>query len=377
MDCCFSLFTERRLADDVVFALFLWGRFAYETKGRAVIRGFFSRRGARAGILCVLLVGAMASAMLSGAYDLSFDDVWRGVVVNLTGAPDPGLAKVREVIVWKIRLPRLILAAVSGMALAVSGAAYQGCFRNPLVEPYILGVSSGAACGAALAILFPHILPPLPVSAFITALFAVGITGLLARSREETPPVALALAGIIVGALFTAVVGAMKYLAADTQLREITFWMMGGFHYASWSDVRLTTMLTTPCVLIVWGLAWRLNVLSLGDENARSLGVNPVALRRTLVVSATMCAAACVASAGIIGWVGLMAPHAARMLFGPDNRWVVPGAALLGAMYLLVCDTLARTLTAAEIPISIVTAVLGAPYLLWLLRAKGKELYAN
>ncbi|SBW02620.1 Hemin transport system permease protein HmuU [uncultured delta proteobacterium] len=328
-------------------------------------------------LLGLLLLTALAVAMVAGAYDISLAEVWKSVAAHLTGNDAPDIPKVRDVIVWKIRMPRLLLAAVSGMALAVSGAAYQGCFRNPLVEPYILGVSSGAACGAALAILFPAALPPVPLSAFIFALLAVSITGLLATSRGVVPPVALVLAGIIVGALFSAGVGVMKYLAADTQLREITFWMMGGFHYASWPDTRLTAALVLPGIGCIWLLGWRLNVLSLGDEDARSLGVNPARLRRLLVVLATVCAAACVASAGIIGWVGLMAPHAARMLFGPDNRWVIPASALMGAVYLLVCDTLARTLTQAEIPVSIITAVLGAPYLLWLLRVKGRELYGN
>ena len=328
-------------------------------------------------LLGLLLLAALALALVAGAYDISLAEVWKSVAAHLTGNSAPDIPKVRDVIVWKIRMPRLLLAAVSGMALAASGAAYQGCFRNPLVEPYILGVSSGAACGAALAILFPAVLPPLPVSAFLFALLAVSITGLLASSRGTVPPVALVLAGIIVGALFSAGVGIMKYLAADTQLREITFWMMGGFHYASWADTRLTALLVLPCIGCIWLLGWRLNVLSLGDEDARSLGVNPVRIRAVLVVLATVCAAACVASAGIIGWVGLMAPHAARMLFGPDNRWAIPAAALMGAIYLLICDTLARTLTQAEIPVSIITAILGAPYLLWLLRAKGRELYGN
>ena len=326
-------------------------------------------------LLGALLLVVAGCAVVAGAYDISIGEVWNILAAHLLGR-ETDVPKVRDVIVWNIRMPRLLLAAVSGMALAVSGAAYQGCFRNPLVEPYILGVSSGAACGAALAILFPVLLPSVSLAAFLFALLAVSVTSLLATSRRTVPPVALVLAGIIVGALFSAGVGVMKYLSADTQLREITFWMMGGFHYASWSDAATAAFLILPASLGIWLLAWRLNVLSLGDEDARSLGVNPKTLRRVLVALATICASACVASAGIIGWVGLMAPHAARMIFGPDNRWVIPASGLMGAIYLLVCDTLARTLTQAEIPISILTAVLGAPYLLWLLRAKGRELYA-
>lgn len=326
--------------------------------------------------LLLALLAVLIWALMAGAYSISLDDIWKVLYSHGGGMPDPDLPKVQDIIVWHIRLPRLLLAAVSGMALAVSGAAYQGCFRNPLVEPYILGVSSGAACGAALAILLPHLLPPVQISAFIFALTAVSITNLMANLNGKVPPVALVLAGMVVGALFTAGVGIIKYLAADTQLREITFWMMGGFHYTGWADVRTTTLIVLPGILCIWALAWKLNVLSLGDEEARSLGINPTRLRRMLVVLATVCVAACVASAGIIGWVGLMAPHAARMLFGPDNRWVIAASALMGAIYLLICDTLARTLTQAEIPVSILTSVLGAPYLLWLLRTKGKQLYA-
>lgn len=327
--------------------------------------------------LGALLCAVGAAAMTAGAYDVNIRDILVSIASHVAGDGDPPIAKVRDIIIWKIRLPRVILAAVSGMALAVAGTAYQGCFRNPLVEPYILGVSSGAAFGAALSILFPHVLPPLPVTAFLFALLAVSLTGMLASSRGVVPPATLVLAGVIVGSLFVAGVGVMKYLAADTQLREITFWMMGGLHYTSWSDARLTACVALPCMLLVWSMGWKLNTLSLGDDNARSLGVNPGRTRRVIVVLATVCAATCVASAGIIGWVGLMAPHAARMIFGPDNRWAIPGAALMGALYLLVCDTIARNLTTAEIPISIVTAVLGAPYLLWLLRTKGREMYGG
>ena len=274
-----------------------------------------------------------------------------------------------------IRFPRLLLAAMTGMATAVAGAVYQGCFRNPLVEPYILGVSSGASCGAALAIIFPAALPNGQLSAFLAGTAAVLISFFLARNRGETPPVTLILSGIIVGSLFSAVLGIMKYLASDVELREITFWMMGGFYYANWHDVAVAACAVLPCLAVISSLSWKLNLLSLGDEEARSLGIHPDSLRVLFILLATLAASVCVSVAGIIAWVGLMMPHAARMMFGPDNRWVIPGAALLGAVYMLLCDTIARTLTGTEIPIAIITSIAGAPYLLWLLRAKGRELY--
>lgn len=333
-------------------------------------------RAALALLLCLALMAAFILAMLSGDFDMSVGDVGH-ILASHLGFGDGSSPRMHDIIVWRIRVPRLLLAAMTGMAMAVSGAVYQGCFRNPLVEPYILGVSSGASCGAALAIVFPALLPNGQLSAFLGGMAAVLISFFLARSRGETPPVTLILSGIIVGSLFSAVLGIMKYLASDVELREITFWMMGGFYYANWHDVLVTSCAVLPCLAVLASLSWKLNLLSLGDEEARSLGIHPDGLRILFIVLATLAASVCVSVAGIIAWVGLMMPHAARMMFGPDNRWVIPGSALLGAVYMLLCDTLARTLTGTEIPIAIITSIAGAPYLLWLLRAKGRELYGS
>ena len=325
-------------------------------------------------LLCCALAAAFCHALLAGEYSLGIGDVLQSLSVH-AGWSDGTVQKTHEIILWRIRLPRLLLACLTGMAMAVSGAVYQGCFRNPLVEPYILGVSAGASCGAALAIVFPMFFPGRQLSAFLMGMAAVLLSFFLARNRGETPPVTLVLSGIIVGSLFSAGIGIMKYLASDVELREITFWMMGGFYYATWNDVVICTCTVLPCLALLFALAWKLNILSLGDEEARSLGVHPDRLRVLFIILATLAASVCVSAAGIIAWVGLMMPHAARMLFGPDNRWVIPASALLGALYLLLCDTIARTLTGAEIPIAIITSIVGAPYLLWLLRAKGRELY--
>jgi iron complex transport system permease protein len=209
----------------------------------------------------------------------------------------------------------------------------------------------------------------------VFALLAVSLSYGLSRNRGQISPVTLVLSGIIIGALFSAGVGIMKYLAADTQLREITFWMMGGLYYANWDDALLSTRLIVPLFLILWYCGWRLNILTLGDEEALSLGVNPNLSRLVIILSSTLAASICVSICGVIAWVGLMAPHAARMVLGPDHRWTIPGAAIFGAIYLLVCDTIARTLTSAEIPLGIITSILGAPYLLWLLRGKGREIF--
>lgn len=325
-------------------------------------------------LLCLALAAAVVLALLSGDYDMTPGNVL-AIILDHLGAGDGTTSKMHDIIIWRIRLPRLLLAAMTGMAMAVSGTVYQGCFRNPLVEPYILGVSAGASCGAALAIVFPVFFPNGQLSAFLGGMAAVLISFFLARNRGETPPVTLVLSGIIVGSLFSAGLGIMKYLASDAELREITFWMMGGFYYANWQDVAVTAGTVLPCLAVIASLSWKLNLLSLGDEEARSLGIHPDRLRIVFIILATLAASVCVAAAGIIAWVGLMMPHAARMMFGPDNRWGIPCSALLGALYMLFCDTLARTLTSTEIPIAIITSIVGAPYLLWLLRAKGRELY--
>jgi iron complex transport system permease protein len=335
----------------------------------------FSSRIAFMACLASALCAAMLLALVAGEYKIDPSDVFIFLWAKLNKLSTADFSRVQEVIIWHLRTPRMLLALSVGMALAVAGVAYQGCFRNPLVEPYILGVSSGAACGTALAIIYPAIFPQSQVSAFIFALAAVSLTYFLARRRGETPTVTLVLSGIIVGALFSAVVGIMKYVSDDSQLREITFWMMGGLHYATWDAAMLNIACAVPCVLVLWGLGWKLNLLSLSDEESRSLGLHPSAVRLLVVLVATFAAAVAVSLTGIIAWVGLMMPHAARMIFGPDHRWVIPGAALMGGIYLLVCDTIARTLTGAEIPIGIITSIVGAPYLLWLLRAKGGSMY--
>ncbi len=324
------------------------------------------------------LMGIFFISLCIGEYSLTLHDIMRVIKANIYSLFDiNGIepVKMHTTIIWNIRLPRLFLACLVGAALSVSGVLYQACFRNPLVEPFILGVSSGAAFGAALAIVFPFIFAQIQLTAFMFALLAVFGAYVLGSTRGESSAVTLVLSGIVVGALFSALVGIMKYASEDTQLREITFWMMGGIHHATWHDVTINIMGLLPCALMGWFWAWKLNILSLGDEEARSLGIAPNSTRVIFLLLATMTAATSVSSVGIIAWVGLMIPHATRMILGPDNRFLVLGAMLMGASYMLICDTLARTLTSAEIPIGIITSIIGSPYLLYLLRRKGMELY--
>ncbi len=277
---------------------------------------------------------------------------------------------VQNTIIWDIRVPRVLMGMFIGMALATSGATYQGVFRNPLVSPFILGVSSGAAFGAALSIMFPFIPFSIQVSSFIFGMLSVFMAYSLGRVRGKTPLVTLLLSGIILGSFFSALVAIFQYIANEAQLKAIVFWLMGGLYHIGWSDLLTVGILLPIGVVAIWRYSWRLNVLSIGDEEARSLGVNTEKLKIILISLATLITSLAVSSAGIIGWVGLMIPHAARLIIGPDNRFLIPLSAILGGIFLIVCDTICRTITTGEVPLGITTSILGAPYLLYLLRSK-------
>jgi len=323
--------------------------------------------------LLFLLFITFIIALVQGVYEISFFDVYHTFFNHLNPYGDPNnINKLYDVIIWEIRLPRILVSLAVGISLAIAGAVYQGCFRNPLVEPYILGVESGAAFGAALAIVIPTFFLSLQVAAFTFGILAVFGAYLLARVRGETPIIMLILAGVIIGSIFAAFVSILKYIATDAALREIVFWLMGGFYYSTWQDVILILPTVFVCFLLLWFFSWKLNILSMGDEEAQTLGVNPEYYKILFIVIATLITAISVSSVGIIAWVGLMMPHAARMLLGPDHRYMLPAAAIMGGIYLIICDTLARTLTSGEIPVGILTSIIGAPYLMYLIRTKGK-----
>ena len=326
-------------------------------------------------LLIILLICTILFSIISGNSHLSPATVLNIILYKTTGISFGEISSRDIAIVWNMRMPRVLMAILAGTALATAGALYQGCFRNPLVEPFILGASSGASFGAALAIVFPSIFLPIHISAFIFALFAVLAAYMLSRQKGEINSVGLVLSGVIIGSVFSALVSIMKYLSEDTQLREITFWMMGGLYHAAWNDVYINAIVIIMCFITAWILSWKINLISIGDEEAKSLGINPDKYKTIFIITATLMTAVCVSTVGIIAWVGLMMPHAARLLTGPDNRYVTPLASLGGAVYLLICDTIARTLTMGEIPIGIITSIIGAPFLIWILRAKSGRLF--
>ncbi|MGI5939286.1 MAG: FecCD family ABC transporter permease [Thermoleophilia bacterium] len=274
-----------------------------------------------------------------------------------------------ENVLFQIRMPRALLAVLVGAALSLSGASFQGMFRNPLVSPDILGVSSGAGFGAVVAIMFGGAALAIEVGAFVGGLVAVGLSFAISRSYKTSPALMLVLAGVVVGAFFAALISLLKFVADPYEkLPVIVFWLMGSFNARSYADVLTVIGPMVFGTALLLAVRWRINVLSMGDEQARSLGVNTETLKIIVIVGATLVTSASVAVSGIIGWVGLVIPHVTRMLVGTDHRVLLPATLSVGAAYMLLIDTLARTVTDAEIPLGILTAIVGAPFFAYLLR---------
>ncbi len=305
-----------------------------------------------------------------GRFPVAAGDLARLAWARLSGAPHELPATV-ETVVFAVRGPRIIAALVVGAALAGAGAAYQSLFRNPLVSPDILGVSAGAALGAILGIFMALDVWVIQGLAFAFGLAAVALAYAIASSmRGHDPILILVLAGVVLGALFGACVALLKYLADPyNQLPAITYWLLGSLASTTAGDVRSIVLPVSIGLAALWLLRWRITVLSLGDEEAAALGVRPGPMRLVVVAGATLMTAAVVSISGIIGWVGLLVPHFARLLVGPDFRRLLPVAVLLGAAFMLGVDTLARTAARIEIPLGVLTAFLGTPIFLWVLAA--------
>ena len=261
---------------------------------------------------------------------------------------------------------------LAGAGLAVSGAAFQSLFSNPLATPDTLGVATGASFGAALGILAGFSPAFVQLSAFAAGLAAVALVLAVSRVRGSSPVIMMILAGMVVSALFSALVSLVKF-AADPQdvLPAITFWLMGSLSGATRESLALGSPAIIAGVLIIWLARWRLNAASLSDDEAVALGVNLRRLRLTVIAGAALITGAVVSMCGLIGWVGLLVPHGSRMLFGADNRRVAPASLVLGALFMLAIDTAARSAAASEIPASILTSIIGAPFFIFLLRRSG------
>lgn len=322
-------------------------------------------------LLTIALAAIALSAMLIGKYPLSLSDILAALGRRLTGAPFQG---VGDTVLFSVRLPRIGAAVLVGASLAAAGAAYQGLFRNPLVSPDILGVSTGAGLGAVAGIFLSLPVAGIQLAAFVMGLATVALVyAIAAFVRNRDPVLVLVLAGVVVGSLAGAAISLLKILADPyDQLPAIVFWLLGSLSSVRQEEVASAAPLVLCGLVPLVLLRWRVNVLSLGDEEARALGVEATRLRLMVITAATLMTASVVAIAGVVGWVGLVIPHLARMVTGPNFGKLLPAAMLMGACYLLLVDTLARSITEVEVPLGVLTAIIGAPFFLWLL-ARGEE----
>jgi iron complex transport system permease protein len=322
-------------------------------------------------VLAAALGALMLAAALIGAYPISPGELAAAVGRRLASAPPVGQI---DTVLFEVRLPRVLAAVLVGAALAGAGAAYQTLFRNPLVSPDILGVSTGAGLGAVLGIFLSLPVFGIQIAAFAIGLVTVALVYAVASVVHGRDPIlVLVLAGVVVGSLAGAAISLLKILADPyDQLPAIVFWLLGSFSALRKNEVWATLPMVLIGLLPLLLLRWRINVLSLGDEEAKALGVEAGRLRLAVIAAATLMTASVVAISGVIGWVGLVIPHIARMAVGPSFERLLPTAMLMGASYLLLVDTLARTMARIEVPIGILTAILGAPFFLWLLM-RGRE----
>jgi len=321
-----------------------------------------------AGLLALSLVVMAVSLVIGPTSALNAREGLRWLAFPLAGgsAPDPERLELARQVLLEVRLPRVLLALLVGAALSGAGAAMQSAFRNPLVDPYVLGVSSGAAFAAALAMAAgTRWVAP---SAFAGGLGAVALTHLAARGGPRASVLSLVLAGVVIGGLCTAGLTLVQFWTDPFRLQTIVHWTMGRLHHAGWPAVRLAAPWIVPALTALLVLAWRLDTLALGDDEARAAGVDPVRLRAAVLIPAVLAASAAVAAAGVIGFYGLVVPHAARLVAGADHRRLLPVATLGGGIVLVIVDTLSRTAFSFELPVGVFTTALGAPIFLWLLR---------
>ena len=318
-------------------------------------------------LLCFIVCLCMGRMFISPA------DIFRSFLsaLGLSGQVSPQTL----VVIWSVRVPRLILAAIAGLGLSVSGCTFQNLFSNPLATPDTLGVASGASFGAALALLFGINMIGVQITAMVFGMIAVILTGIAGygHSNSRSTPV---LAGIMISSLFTSLVSLIKFTAdTESQLPAITYWLMGSMESAGYDSILMGAVPVIICTFVLLLLRWKMNLLPLSDDEAISSGVNIKALRVVCEICATVITASCVSMCGQVGWVGLIVPHICRMIFGSNNVSLLPSSVSFGAVFMMLVDTVARTATPKEIPISILTAIIGAPFFIYLLRKnRGWEL---
>ena len=316
-------------------------------------------------ISSIVLVIAVIVSLLIGRYNIKPLEIINTIFYGNTDSMEFNL-------IWNIRFPRVILALVCGGALALSGMVYQSIFQNPIVSPDVLGVSSGASLGAAIAIVFLAASQVyIQIMAFIFGIGAVLFSLILSKNMRSNRVLALIISGIVTGAISASFLMMIKYLADPyKELPSIDFWLMGGFYNSSWSNVIYVSVLTAISTIILFLFRWKLKVLTMGDEQAKLLGINVKAIRIIAIFSATLLVSAVVSVAGVISWIGLLAPHIVKFYTKDDISEVMGLTMIIGAIIMIIADTIARSITSTEIPVSILTSLVGAPFLVYILNRK-------
>ncbi|QDR79462.1 FecCD family ABC transporter permease [Sporomusa termitida] len=318
-------------------------------------------------ILCLTPVVLFFLSFVIGKYPISLDSVVKILFSGFTTI-EHTWTPMAEKVIFEVRFPRILAALIIGAGLSVAGAAFQGIFRNPLVSPYILGVAAGAGFGAALAILLAEHTILIQVLALLFGLLAVVSAYAISSVYKSANTLALILAGVVVGSFFSSLISLIKYVADPYEkLPAIVFWLMGSLANVSKATLAVAGPVIIISIFLVTLLAWRINILSMGDEEALAFGVNIKRERGLIIFLCTVITAAAVCLAGTIGWVGLVIPHIGRLLVGPDHRKLIPACISIGACYLLMIDNLSRTLIETEIPLGILTALIGAPFFAYLI----------
>lgn len=327
-------------------------------------------------LLILFTTGVFFVSILTGRYSITPGQMFQLIAKRISGTQiSKSINSNMETILFQVRLPRVLSAMLIGAGLSASGAAYQGMFRNPMISPDILGVSSGAGFGASIAILMSFGSLGIEMTAFLFGILAVGLSYFISKavSRGNTTMLVLVLIGMVVSSLFQSMISITKYIADPYgKMPAITFWLMGGLSTITPDDVKILLIVIIAAIVPLMLIRWKINVLSFGEEEAMALGIHISRIRSILILCSTIITAACVSASGMIGWVGLIVPHLARMIVGPDYKILLPVSCLMGGMYLLLVDTIARSVFPMEIPLGILTSIIGTPFFMYLL-LKGKK----
>lgn len=327
-------------------------------------------------ILILLLLFSLTISITTGRYSITINQMEEIIYNKLLGIKSNNLPSTVQSVLFNIRIPRIITSILVGISLSISGTTYQGLFKNPLVSPDILGAVSGAGFGAALSMILGFGNLGIQISAFIFAILAVIISYLLSTmiSRYSDTTLVLVLMGLVMGSLFTASLSIIKYIAdPESKLPEITFWLLGGLSTATYSQVTAIIIPIIISTIPLMLLRYRMNVFSFGDEEAKSLGVNTKNLRLITISCATILTAVSVSVSGMIGWVGLIIPHISRLIVGPNNKVLLPTSMIIGGIFLILADDFARSFFAVEIPLGVLTSVIGSPFFIGILLHEGRK----